>query len=50
MAEKYQIKDTGYRLITNHGSDASQSVKHFHIHLLGGEHLGPLTHHDRFHK
>lgn len=26
----------GYRLITNSGADARQSVNHYHIHLLGG--------------
>ncbi len=27
---------TGYRLLINTGDDASQSVKHFHVHVLGG--------------
>ena len=26
----------GFRLIVNTGEDASQSVKHFHVHMLGG--------------
>lgn len=26
----------GYRLMVNTGEDASQSVQHFHVHLLGG--------------
>ena len=29
----------GYRVITNCGEDACQSVKHLHFHILGGEHL-----------
>ena len=29
----------GYRVISNCGSDACQSVKHWHIHILGGEQL-----------
>ena len=29
----------GYRIITNSGSDACQSVKHLHFHILGGEKL-----------
>lgn len=33
----------GYRLITNSGPDLHQEVPHFHIHLLGGEPIGPLT-------
>lgn len=32
------LKD-GYRLITNKGDNGCQSVKHIHIHLLGGEKL-----------
>ena len=27
----------GYRLVVNQGDDAGQTVKHFHIHLLGGQ-------------
>lgn len=50
MAAKYDLIDSGYRIISNHGPHAVQSVMHFHIHLLGGEPLGPLTHRDRFHK
>lgn len=33
---------TGYRLLTNHGSHSGQEVPHFHMHLCGGEPLGPL--------
>ena len=29
----------GYRVITNCGADACQSVKHLHFHILGGEKL-----------
>ena len=29
----------GYRVITNCGADACQSVKHLHFHILGGEQL-----------
>ena len=31
--------DSGFRLITNCGEDACQSVKHFHVHILGGTKL-----------
>jgi diadenosine tetraphosphate (Ap4A) HIT family hydrolase len=37
------IQKTGYRLITNHGTDASQSVPHFHVHILAGRSLGGLV-------
>lgn len=30
----------GYRLVTNTGADAGQSVDHLHVHVLGGRHLG----------
>lgn len=39
ITEKLGIKDTGYRAIINTGDDASQSVKHLHVHILGGEKL-----------
>ena len=32
----------GYRVVINQGDDAGQTVKHLHIHLLGGEVLGDL--------
>lgn len=32
----------GYRLISNHGVDAAQSVAHFHVHILAGKELGGL--------
>lgn len=32
--------DDGYRLVTNRGPKAGQTVFHLHIHLLGGRDLG----------
>ncbi len=32
--------DGGYRLVTNVGADAGQTVMHLHIHLLGGRKMG----------
>ena len=32
--------DNGWRLVTNVGPDAGQSVLHLHFHLLGGRALG----------
>ncbi len=32
--------EPGYRLVTNTGPDAGQSVHHVHVHLLGGRGLG----------
>lgn len=42
IARDAGLKDSGYRLIANHGKDASQEVAHFHVHILGGNPLGPL--------
>ena len=42
LAEEFGIAD-GYRLLTNSGAPAGQSVFHLHFHLLGGRtmsHLG----------
>jgi histidine triad (HIT) family protein len=32
--------EPGYRLVTNTGPQAGQSVDHVHLHLLGGRNLG----------
>ena len=32
----------GYRLLTNTGNDAGQTVHHLHVHVLGGRALGAL--------
>ena len=42
VAQKLGLPENGYRLITNHGADASQTVHHFHVHILGGRSLGAL--------
>ena len=43
VIEKLGIKDNGYRLVANSGAHAGQEVPHFHIHILGGEHLNLKT-------
>lgn len=42
VAASFGLDQTGYRLLTNHGSHSGQEVPHFHMHLCGGEPLGPL--------
>lgn len=42
VALERRLGDSGYRLLTNHGRDAGQTVHHLHLHLLGGNALGPL--------
>jgi histidine triad (HIT) family protein len=32
--------EPGYRVVTNTGPQAGQSVDHLHLHVLGGRHLG----------
>ena len=39
IAKDLGINETGYRTIINTGSDAGQTVKHLHIHILGGTKL-----------
>lgn len=42
IAHQLGLERSGYRLLTNHGKHASQSVPHFHVHILGGRPLGAL--------
>ena len=39
IAESEGVAASGYRLITNVGDDAGQSVHHLHLHLIGGKTL-----------
>ncbi len=41
LAEEYGIAD-GYRLLTNNGTEAGQTVFHLHFHLIGGRRLSHL--------
>jgi histidine triad (HIT) family protein len=36
LAKAEGVDDSGWRLVTNVGPDAGQSVQHLHFHLLGG--------------
>ena len=36
------LEEGGYRVIANAGADAHQEVPHLHMHILGGEPIGPL--------
>lgn len=40
VAKHEGIEKTGYRMISNCGPDACQSVGHLHFHVLGGKQLG----------
>jgi len=41
LAKSEGIAEGGYRLITNTGPDAGQTVFHIHMHLIGGQ---PMKH------
>lgn len=40
IAEKLGVND--YRIVTNNGADAGQTVQHLHFHLLAGRVLGEM--------
>jgi histidine triad (HIT) family protein len=39
VARQEGIVDSGYRVLTNNGPDAGQTVFHLHFHVLGGRRL-----------
>jgi histidine triad (HIT) family protein len=39
IAKKLSVSESGYRVVTNCGEAAGQSVQHIHFHLLGGRML-----------
>ena len=39
VAREHGLEPTGYRVTTNHGPDALQSVHHLHWHVMGGTRL-----------
>ena len=40
VARSEGVADSGYRLVFNVGEDASNSVPHLHLHVIGGRKLG----------
>ncbi|MBW8171534.1 histidine triad nucleotide-binding protein [Ornithinimicrobium sp. Arc0846-15] len=43
VADQEGIATSGYRLESNVGDDAGQTVNHVHLHVLGGRDLGALV-------
>ena len=41
LARGAGVFDRGYRLAINVGGDGGQTIYHLHMHLLGGQRLGP---------
>ena len=39
VATQEGLDESGYRVTTNHGPDALQSVHHLHWHVMGGTRL-----------
>lgn len=42
LALQFGVEE-GYRLLTNCGSEAGQTIDHLHFHLIGGRRLGPMA-------
>ncbi|MCE9678933.1 purine nucleoside phosphoramidase [Shewanella sp. AS1] len=43
LADEAGIADDGYRLVINCNKHGGQEVYHIHMHLLGGQYIGPLV-------
>ena len=43
VAREQGVAESGYRVVTNIGSDAGQEVFHLHWHLIGGKRLGGMA-------
>lgn len=41
LAKEFNI-EKGYRLLTNNGTEAGQTIFHLHFHLIGGRQLGSM--------
>lgn len=42
IARAKGLVEPGYRLLANVGADGGQEVPHFHVHIFGGQPLGPM--------
>lgn len=42
VAREKGLVEPGYRLLANVGPHAGQEVPHLHVHIFGGEPLGPM--------
>jgi histidine triad (HIT) family protein len=42
VARKTGVDESGFRLMLNTNADGGQEIFHVHMHLLGGEPIGPM--------
>ena len=42
IAREQGLVAPGYRLLANVGQNGGQEVPHLHVHIFGGQHLGPM--------
>ncbi|KQN07268.1 histidine triad nucleotide-binding protein [Sphingomonas sp. Leaf25] len=42
VAREHGLVEPGYRLLANVGGHGGQEVPHLHVHLFGGQPLGPM--------
>lgn len=42
VAREHGLGEPGYRLLANIGGHGGQEVPHLHVHLFGGQPLGPM--------
>ncbi len=42
VIDKLNVKNSGFRIISNTGENGGQEVPHFHVHILAGEKIGGL--------
>lgn len=40
LAREFGVAESGYRVVTNIGTEGGQAVPHLHFHVLGGKPLG----------
>jgi histidine triad (HIT) family protein len=43
IADEQGLRTSGYRLVMNQGEYGGQAIPHLHMHILGGERLGPFA-------
>ena len=42
VAKELGLEEPGYRMLANKGHHSGQEVPHLHVHLFGGQPLGPM--------